>query len=163
MRAQAKLAGVPRQALFGESCFVLRTNAEKWAADARAEVWDYVHESRKEETAALERIAQDRADGKPSPFAHLAGWGEAIQKSLKNSQQYKIDPAGCDADWLEEHRRIETISSLYKLCEASGVDFGTAFPPGSLASPARMEMAQRIVAGANRNGAVVDLAERRNK
>jgi hypothetical protein len=165
MRVQAKTLGIPHASLFGESPFVLRGSAERWVKEAHSEGWDDARAVDKENTRALERIAKDAADdraaGRPSAFAHLAGCGEAIQKALKNAAQYKIDPAGCDADWLEQHRFIETAMALSKLCKSSGVDFETAFPPGSLATPAKLAMAQRIVEGANRRDAVVDLAERR--
>jgi DNA-binding transcriptional MerR regulator len=161
MRAQAKLAGVPHASLFGESKFVLRTNAERWAADARAEVWSEVRESRKENIAALERIADDRAAdraaGIPSPFAHLAG------PDFGEWQQYETDPSLCSPEYLQMRKQIDTAMALSELCKKSGVDFATAFPKGSLASPAQVTMAERIVAGAKRNGAVVELAERRKK
>jgi hypothetical protein len=161
MRVQAKTLGIPRASLFGESKFVLRTNAEKWAADARAEVWSEVRESRKENIAALERIAADRAAdraaGIPSPFAHLAG------PDFGEWQQYETDPSLCSPEYLQMRRQIDTTMVLSKLCKASGVDFSTAFPAGSLSSPPQMEMASRIVAGASRRGAVVELAKRRKK
>lgn len=165
MRAQAKIAGVTHASLFGESALVLRSSAERWVKEAHSEGWDDARAVDKENTRALERIAKeaadDRAAGRPSKFAHLAGCGEALARNVRNEKQFEIDPKGCDADFLEERRRMETISGLYKLCEASGVDFETAFPPGSLATPAKMAMAETIVAGASRRESVVDLAARR--
>lgn len=155
MRVQAKLAGVPHASLFGESPFVLRASAERWVKEAHSEGWDDARAVDKENTRALERIAKDHAEGKPSPFAHLN------TENFRQWQQYETDPSKCSAAYLEERHRTETMIALSKLCKAQGLEFSEVFGPGSLASSAQMAMAERIVAGANRRDAVVNLAERK--
>jgi hypothetical protein len=154
MRSRAKILGIARTALFGDCAFVSRESAKEWVKDARAEVHAEARASRRENIAALERIADDRAAGKPSAFAHLN------TSDFREWAQFETDPSKCSAAYLQRRKAIDTAintaTALSKLCKAQGLKFEDVFGPGSLATPASLAMAERLIGGANRSGAVAD-------
>lgn len=161
MRSRAKTLGMATAGLFGDCAFVSRSSAKQWAEDAVTEDRRAARERREEDVRALKRMNKDLAEGKPSPFAHLAGRGDEIQRTLKNSAQYKIDPTKCDADYLQMRRYIDTASALSKLCKAQGLEFADVFGPGSLASPSSLAPAEKLLGGSDaRFGIVADAPDK---
>jgi hypothetical protein len=152
MRSGAKMFKIPTERLFGDCTFVSRESAKSWVKDARREAHEEARERQKENIAALTRIADDRAAGKPSPFAHLDS------DNFREWWQYQHDPSKCSGAYLQRRKALDkvinTSMALSKLCKAQGLEFSEVFGPGSLATPASLAMAERLIAGAQGRAAV---------
>jgi hypothetical protein len=78
-----------------------------------------------------------------------------VRSNAKNSALYETDPSKCDASYLKMRREIDTATGLQKLCKNAGLEFSEVFGPGSLASPASMAMAERLIGGGKARGSEV--------